>query len=66
MFNTKKFVPRRTFLKGVGVTLALPMLDAMLPQAPEMGYRRRTLPHPGRRLTVATPSYPKRRTGCWL
>jgi hypothetical protein len=28
---TKTSLPRRTFLRGVGVTLALPLLDAMLP-----------------------------------
>ena len=31
MFVTKKHIPRRTFLRGAGVTLALPLLDAMLP-----------------------------------
>ncbi|MEQ1731682.1 MAG: DUF1552 domain-containing protein, partial [Vicinamibacterales bacterium] len=31
MFNTKKALPRRTFLHGMGVTLALPLLDAMVP-----------------------------------
>jgi len=31
MFITRKSLPRRTFLKGVGVTLALPLLDAMIP-----------------------------------
>jgi hypothetical protein len=31
MMIFKKAVPRRTFLKGVGATLALPMLDAMAP-----------------------------------
>ena len=31
MFLTKKSVPRRTFLRGVGTVLALPMLDAMVP-----------------------------------
>jgi len=31
MYITKKHLPRRTFLRGVGVTLALPLLDAMLP-----------------------------------
>ena len=31
MFITKTHLPRRTFLRGVGVTLALPLLDAMLP-----------------------------------
>jgi hypothetical protein len=31
MFISKKHLPRRTFLKGAGVTLALPLLDAMVP-----------------------------------
>src|SRR5262245_26483343 len=31
MFNTGKHIPRRTFLYGTGVTLALPFLEAMLP-----------------------------------
>jgi uncharacterized protein DUF1552 len=31
MIITKKRLPRRTFLKGIGVTVALPMLDAMTP-----------------------------------
>jgi hypothetical protein len=31
MFIAKRALPRRTFLKGVGVSVALPMLDAMLP-----------------------------------
>src|SRR6478672_6837926 len=31
MFITKKHVARRTFLRGVGATLALPLLDAMVP-----------------------------------
>src|SRR5215475_7322587 len=30
-FITKKHLPRRTFLKGVGVTMALPLLDSMVP-----------------------------------
>jgi len=33
MFLTKKHVSRRTVLKGAGVTLALPLLDAMIPAA---------------------------------
>ena len=33
MIITKKALPRRTFLKGVGATLALPLLDAMIPAA---------------------------------
>ncbi len=31
MFITRMAVPRRTFLRGLGTTLALPMLDAMVP-----------------------------------
>jgi hypothetical protein len=31
MFITRKALPRRTFLRGVGVTLGLPLLDAMVP-----------------------------------
>jgi len=30
-FALNRSIPRRSFLRGVGVTLALPMLDAMLP-----------------------------------
>ena len=32
-FITKKSIPRRTFLKGVGASFALPLLDAMIPAA---------------------------------
>lgn len=31
MIITRKHLPRRTFLKGLGATIALPMLDAMIP-----------------------------------
>lgn len=31
MILTKKSLPRRTFLRGAGATLALPLLDAMVP-----------------------------------
>src|SRR5688572_17966809 len=31
MFITKQSLPRRTVLRGLGATLALPMLDAMVP-----------------------------------
>jgi hypothetical protein len=31
MFISKKHLPRRTFLRGMGVTLALPLLDSMVP-----------------------------------
>ena len=33
MFITKKHIPRRAFLKGAGVALGLPLLDAMFPAA---------------------------------
>jgi hypothetical protein len=49
MFISKMAIPRRTFLHGVGVALALPLLDAMVPAltaaaetpanpAPRLGY----------------------------
>ena len=31
MFLTRKHLPRRTFLRGVGATIALPLLDSMIP-----------------------------------
>src|SRR5215831_18770134 len=31
MFISKISLPRRTFLRGMGVTIALPLLDAMVP-----------------------------------
>ena len=33
MYLTRMAMPRRTFLRGVGATLALPLLDAMVPAA---------------------------------
>ncbi|HEV3062530.1 MAG TPA: DUF1552 domain-containing protein [Vicinamibacterales bacterium] len=45
MFIAKKAFPRRTFLRGAGATLALPLLDAMVPAmsaatppTPRLGY----------------------------
>ena len=46
MFITKRSLPRRTFLRGVGVTLALPLLDAMVPA---MTAQSRTAAAPVRR-----------------
>ena len=43
MFISKKHIPRRTFLRGAGVTMALPLLDAMVPAATAMA---RTAAHP--------------------
>ena len=33
MIITKRALPRRTFLRGLQATLALPLLDAMIPAA---------------------------------
>ncbi len=46
-FISKKSLPRRTFLKGLQATLALPLLDAMIPAATAMA---RTPARPVRRL----------------
>jgi hypothetical protein len=48
MIVLKKALPRRTFLKGVGATLALPLLDAMVPAMSAL---------------AATPAAPVRRIG---
>ena len=37
MFVTKKAISRRTVLRGVGVTLALPLLDSMVPALTALG-----------------------------
>jgi len=37
MFITKKHLSRRTFLRGAGATVALPLLDAMIPAATALG-----------------------------
>jgi hypothetical protein len=51
MFLTKRHIPRRTFLRGAGVTLALPLIDSMLPAFTPS------------RLTAAAPV--KRFVGIW-
>ena len=48
MIITKKSLPRRTFLRGVGASLALPLLDAMIPAMTAQ---------------AATPAAPVRRLG---
>jgi hypothetical protein len=48
MILTKKALPRRTFLRGFGVSLALPLLDAMVPAATA---------------AILTPARPVRRLG---
>src|SRR5688500_5366969 len=47
MIITKKFLSRRTFLRGIGATLALPLLDAMVPAATPLA---KTAANPVRRL----------------
>ena len=51
MFLTKKYIPRRTFLRGAGVTLALPFLESMVPALTPL------------RLTAAAPI--RRFVGIW-
>ena len=48
MIVTKKALPRRTMLRGLGATLALPLLDAMVPAMTAL---------------AATPGRPVRRLG---
>src|SRR5579863_9598088 len=52
MFITKKHISRRTVLKGSGVTLALPLLDAMIPASTALAQ------------TAATPK--PRFVGCFV
>ena len=47
MIATKRALPRRTFLRGLGVTLGLPLLDAMVPA---FTVTARTAANPVRRL----------------
>src|SRR5262252_8886130 len=47
MIITKKFIPRRTFLRAVGATMALPLLEAMVPAATPLA---KTAANPARRL----------------
>src|SRR5215470_7647440 len=53
MFITKKHIPRRTFLRGVGATVALPFLEAMLPAQTPL------------RQTAAGPDKVRRFVGIW-
>ena len=49
MIITKKAIPRRTMLKGLGASLALPLLDGMVPAFTPLRY---TAANPVRRLGV--------------
>src|ERR1700733_15960747 len=48
MFITRKHVPRRTFLRGAGIALALPFLDSMVPAQTPL---RKTAANPKTRFT---------------
>src|SRR5262245_10746783 len=50
MFITNMALPRRTFLRGIGTTLALPLLDAMIPA---LSAQSRTAANPARRFACA-------------
>ncbi|MGE3509425.1 MAG: DUF1552 domain-containing protein [Vicinamibacterales bacterium] len=47
MVITKLALPRRTFLRGIGASLALPLLDAMIPALTALA---KTQANPGRRI----------------
>ena len=49
MFITRKHLSRRTFLRGTGVSLALPLLESMVPAATAL---------------AATAASPRSRLGC--
>ncbi|MCY4572179.1 MAG: DUF1552 domain-containing protein [Gemmatimonadetes bacterium] len=50
-FITGKYIPRRTFLRGLGATAALPLLDAMVP-AGRPGATARSLAQPTRLVCI--------------
>ncbi|MBM3778243.1 MAG: DUF1552 domain-containing protein [Acidimicrobiia bacterium] len=58
MFITKHVLPRRTFLRGAGVTLALPLLDAMVPALTPQAL---TAAQPVRRIGFVYLA-----NGCWM
>ena len=69
MFIFKKHISRRTVLKGAGVTLALPFLEAMVPAATALAQtaanpkiRARLLLHSSRRCSASTPSWGRGRS----
>ena len=53
MFITKKHISRRTVLRGAGATLALPLLDAMIPAATALAQTAATSEAPICRLLCA-------------
>jgi hypothetical protein len=51
-FITGKHMPRRTFLRGVGATMALPLLDAMMPARAFFGRAAAAAPHKTRLVCI--------------
>ena len=49
MMITRKAIPRRTVLRGIGATLALPLLDGMVPALTALPDDRRQTDQPLRR-----------------
>ena len=49
MIITKMHLPRRTFLRGLGASIALPLLDSMIPA---LTAQSRTAAAPVRRLGI--------------
>jgi|TARA_B100001250_G_scaffold12466_1_gene10875 hypothetical protein len=47
MIITKKVLPRRTLLRGLGAAVALPMLDAMVPALAQSGIAAKPIPRLG-------------------
>ncbi len=52
MIITKKAIPRRTLLRGLGAALALPLLDGMVPALSAL---QKTAGNPVRRFGVSRP-----------
>ncbi len=53
-FITKRHLPRRTFLRGAGVAIGLPLLDSMVPaQTPLAAHGREPTQPPGLHLCAA-------------
>ena len=54
MMITKKAIPRRTILRGVGASLALPLLDGMVPASTALA---KTVAKPVARFCTVSVSY---------
>ena len=55
MIITKKFIPRRALLRGIGAALSLPLLDAMIPalSAQETGASKPAISESGKLSTAS-------------